>query len=108
MASFNHGHMHHVILDVVEERKRQHEAHGEQDLPITHATARAIMPTDVYARHVCATAEQDGVLSYAHLLIEELAEVISAPTLEAQRAELVQVAALAVQAIGCIDRRSGK
>ena len=107
MVAFNDELMATALDDVSAERLRQHEAHGEQDLPITHASAAAIMPTEESARRACEWAEKRGHLSYAHLLIEEVTEAMAAPTPEAQRAELVQVAALAVQAIECIDRRSG-
>jgi hypothetical protein len=97
-----------IWRDVLFERARQHAAHGEQNIPIAHDSAADLLPSEACTRRECEWAENRGVLSYGHLLVEELAEVMSAPTPEAQRAELVQVAALAVQAIECLDREATK
>lgn len=97
-----------VVRDVIAERHRQHAKWGEQDLSWdVHPSDREML----YALLMNSRAQQEGgASSYAYVLIEEVCEALlceGAP-LERQwrRAELVQVAAVAVQAIEAGDREA--
>lgn len=92
---------------VLTERVRQDETHGEQNLPDDTG-----LP---YSGHVraCAqadydTAEQEGRPTWRLILQEEVAEAFAETDPARLRAELVQVAAVAVQWIEAIDRREGR
>lgn len=109
-----------VLVDVAAERARQVIKWGEQnhpdgtgpgvtiELPVTSAyplpvaTGRTL---EVWARHRCKAAPDEGGDTYERILTEEWAEVIASPSgSEALRAELVQVAAVAVAWAEKLDR----
>lgn len=93
-----------VLLDVLAERHRQHERFGEQALPDgtgdQHRRQRA-----VDAQRLADLATSHGFLSWRLVLEEEVAEALAESDPVALRAELVQVAAVAVQWCEAIDRR---
>ena len=114
-----------VLQEVADERKRQDAKWGEQNHPNLSPTAQG---TSVYgpahraASIMClplADAARDrvehlarvGMLGYADIAVEELAEAIEQAALgdDAKlRAELVQTAAVLVAWMECIDRRRAK
>lgn len=103
--------MREVLEQVAIERQAQHAKWGEQDHPdVLHSEygtclAHGIIQADL-ARIACDSAAQRGACTYAHILIEETAEAIEAAGSAIDlRAELVQVAAVAVAWIEAIDRR---
>lgn len=57
------------------------------------------------AKESCERAFAEGRGTWAHILVEEVAEALGAPTEVDLREELVQVAAVAIQWVRCIDRR---
>lgn len=98
-----------VVAEVTQERFNQHEKWGEQNHPnfprldSFAAEEQKTMADD--ARAECQDAFKNGAGSYYHILNEELAEAYAeANNPEALRAELIQVAAVAVAWVEKIDR----
>jgi hypothetical protein len=104
-----------VLAEVRAERARQDATWGQQDHP--DATRGAFygdygIISESDARERCDVAAKDGMCTFAHILIEEVAEAIDAALIDGGthdqdlRKELVQVAAVAVSWIEAIDRRT--
>lgn len=97
-----------AVLDAVAaERGRQDNQWGEQNHPDGTAadfTARAMRDS---ARVVCESKAKRGALTWADVLDEEYWEARAETDPARLRAELVQVAAVAVAWIEAIDRRTG-
>lgn len=94
-----------VLLDVRAERLRQHERFGEQSLPDGTGSARQADNRDV-AQYWCELSTRSGSLAWRDVLDEEVAEALAESDPGRLRAELVQVAAVAVQWIEALDRRA--
>ncbi|ASR85071.1 hypothetical protein SEA_PHELPSODU_60 [Mycobacterium phage PhelpsODU] len=118
---------------IVEERKRQEAKWGEQDhpnvdrivleygeAPTQNSMARFYeVPTALRAKFRTGQAAAAGECTWAHILIEEVAEAIEAATvhdlalltpeqtLAELRSELVQIAAVAVAWIENLDGKAG-
>lgn len=96
-----------VLGEVATERKRQHAKWGEQDHPDgTGGTAHGGL-SDVY-RQECEAAFREGRGTYADILLEEVFEAMEEDDPAKLRAELIQVAAVAVAWVEAIDRRVNK
>lgn len=63
-----------------------------------------LVMTERNAKLQCEKARKNGRLTWAHILVEEVAEAVDAPTPQERIAELVQVAAMAVAWIDSIQR----
>lgn len=107
-----------VLAEVAAERARQDEKWGQQDWPSvtkrfqgSHPHLVALhygIPSADTARRICDEAHAAGRGTFAHILIEEVAEAIGClDDEESMREELVQVAAVAVAWVQAIDRRRG-
>lgn len=99
---------HRVLGEVAAERVRQFEKFGAQPTPMADpADSPACYETIAeYAKEAFESAISDGTISHAKILAEEVAEFYEAAHMEQlqnARAELVQVAAVAVKAIEQID-----
>lgn len=98
--------------DAICERAAQDVRWGESnhpDLPagVKHPCAFFALPTAQAAQLSCEDAFRRGTGSNAHILVEEVAEAIEAATDPVRlRAELVQVAGVALKWIEQIDRRA--
>jgi len=96
-----------VLAAVGAERVRQRVRWGENDWPDGTGTA-----TDhaalIDARDDYARTFNEGSGSWRAILAEEVAEAFAESAPESLRAELVQVAAVAVQWIEAIDRRGAR
>jgi hypothetical protein len=108
-----------ILAEIGQERRRQIERWGEQNHPsldvlLVHRTPERMadeyeIPTEARAKAMTEAAMRRGELTWGHILVEELAEAVEAGVLNgehAMRAELVQVAAVAVAWIEAIDRRT--
>lgn len=93
-----------VCDEVARERIRQHERWGEQSLPDGTGGDEFGWGADM-ARVECEDAVDDGYVTFRHVLAEEVAEAFAESDPEKLRAELVQVAACAIQWVEAIDRR---
>ena len=93
-----------VLLEIRDERRRQDLKWGQQNHPWNHGYSWAHLTTAARARTKVNTLARKHRLDYAGILAEEFYETLEADTLQAARAELIQVAAVAVAAIESIDR----
>lgn len=92
-----------VLQEVANERARQHAKWGEQNLPFW--TPKVI---DVYladsAKKSCDNAFANGEGTWRCILQEEYREALAESDPLLVRAELIQLAAVAVQIVEAIDR----
>lgn len=110
-----------VLEEVSQERVRQDEKWGEQnhpngtgdDVPMLHGEPipkphEQVAPTmgslAYTARRVTDKYAKNGALTYADILLEEVGEALAEHHPAALRAELIQVAAVAVAWVEKIDR----
>jgi hypothetical protein len=109
-----------VLLEVGAERERQDAKWGEQNHPdgtgaFSVREGGRVLPDEYVgavradrareAKSACDRAAAEGRLTYLHILREEVAEAAAEHDPALLRAELVQVAAVAVKWIEAIDRR---
>ena len=91
-----------MILDeLVAERARQDRAWGEQN----HADGLDPLLGELLEREARRELHRPGRVSWSAILLEEVGEALRAPTDEALRGELVQVAAVVVAWLEALDRR---
>ncbi|HEX2142998.1 MAG TPA: hypothetical protein VHG10_00680 [Glycomyces sp.] len=93
-----------VLDEVAAERARIDAKWGEQNHPDGTGDYPEIIEADV-AKMVCQDAADDGRLDWLHILREEVAEAFAESDPTKLRAELIQVAAVAVAWVEAIDRR---
>lgn len=93
-----------VLLEVDTERDGQDEKWGEQNHPDGTGYAYLQEKAD-QARRDCNLAAATGTVTWRHILREEYYEALACTDDQQLRAELVQVAAVAVSWIEAIDRR---
>ncbi len=93
-----------VLEEVYAERERQQAKWGEQNHPDgTGSLHHKHAATE--ARRACNQAADEGYITYAHILDEEVQEAFAESDSDKLREELVQVAAVAVAWVEAIDRR---
>lgn len=94
-----------VLTEIESERGRQDRKFGAQNCPDgtggIAAACRAFR-----SRSDCDAADGLGRKTWRHILDEEVAEALAETEADRLRAELVQVAAVAVAWIEAIDRRA--
>jgi len=95
-----------VLDEIAYERTAQDQKWGEQNHP--NGTNRILEHFAIKRRLACQRAARDGNVTWRHILDEEVAEASAAEDPTALRAELVQVAAVAVAWIEAIDRRAAR
>ena len=103
-----------VVVEVLEERERQNAKWGVQDHP--NGTGPNKLPMPYSSGQWCASfaaqqlgfitdhAAEQGTVTYLHILREEVFEAFAEDDPAKLRAELIQVAAVAVQWVEAIDR----
>lgn len=112
-----------VLDEIAAERERQTAKHGDQaHLPDGTGPDKWLSMDYYYIRRhgirrdhlaewaktrtdAASQSKGDGSITFEHILTEEWAEAMAESDQDALRAELVQVAATAVQWIEAIDRR---
>ena len=99
-----------VLAEVVAERVRQQRKWGEQNHPDGTGPGTlgilCLCGRDVgEAQDLCVRSFREGRGTYAHILWEEVAEALAVSDAARLREELLQVAAVAVAWVECIDRR---
>lgn len=103
--------LHDVLTDIAAERARQDEKWGEQNHPDgtgADYTLAEVAELDVrFARTRCDRAFERGAGSWEHILFEEFCEAMAEDDPVRLRAELLQLAAVAVHWIEAIDQRLG-
>lgn len=95
-----------VLREVLAERQRQDAKWGEQNHP--DDTSVDDEPWADWAREDCDRAARDGKLTWRLILGEEVWEAFAETDPVKLRAELIQVAAVAVNWVEAIDRRLAK
>lgn len=103
-ATSAHTGLDRVLADVTVEREAQHDTWGIQQLPDGTGPRWATVADD--ARRECERAAAAGELTWRHVLVEEVAEALAEDDPARLRAELVQVAAVAVQWLQAVDRQA--
>lgn len=100
-----------VLADVVRERARQDVKWGQQNHTDGTGERVEVIPlwdgVDFadFAKKSTDFAARAGVVTWRDILLEEVAEAFAESDPDLLRAELVQVAAVAVQWVEAIDRR---
>lgn len=101
------------LADIAKERMAQDKKFGEQNHPDGTGNIFPVARYGTYtapeaaelARYDCNEAAKGGYLEWRHILLEEVFEAIAESDPELLRAELIQVAAVAVAWVEHIDRR---
>lgn len=110
--------MENIFKEFMDERVRQDEKFGEQNIPCldqtllnreNSCTAERMceeyeIPTESRAKQLCETAMQLDSITYAHIASEEFSEVVSALDPVTRRKELIQLGAVVLGWIEKIDR----
>lgn len=92
-----------ILMEVLEERRRQRAKWGEQNYP--DGTNADWIKTRDMAQSATDAATSCGALTWLHVLYEEVCEAFAEDQPEALRSELIQVAAVAISWIEALDRR---
>lgn len=100
-----------IFAEIEAERARQDAKWGEQNHPSVPQPVFSHVEFDrredaELARAACDRAAREGRCTWMHIAREEFAEAIAETDAAAQRAELVQLAAVVVAWIECLDRRA--
>ena len=99
-----------ALADVSHERRMQDAKWGpidEKMLTIPNGTGRSVQIVEAeIAKSLCETAFREGRGSFALILLEEVAEAMAESDEAKLRAELTQVAAVAVKWIEVLGRRA--
>ena len=95
-----------VIDEVAAERRRQDDKWGEQRHLDGVATTDVDRVAAETARRACGAAADNGTLTWRLILDEEVHEAFAEADPALLRAELIQVAAVAVAWVEAIDRRA--
>lgn len=110
--------MKNIIEEIQNEVIRQHEKWGQQNHPSLDqillgrpgsCTPQRMceeyeIPTESRAKQKCDIASNRKGITWGHIAVEELSEVISAFNSKARREELIQLAAVCISWIDSIDR----
>lgn len=111
MNADQHKHTLNVCAEVMHERERQHAKWGEQNHPsisrefTDYVTRMTRFPIELEARRECNRMTNEGRVTYAHIALEEFAEVIFAVDEKHRKGELIQLAAVCVAWVEAIDRK---
>lgn len=92
------------LVDVAGELRRQTDTWGQQN-HIDGTGHVQFRHDSMVARTRCERARDEGTMSWRHVLAEEVAEAFAESDVVRLRAELIQVAAVAVNWAEHIDRR---
>ena len=95
---------HRILHDIITETARAEKLHAK-DYP--DGTSANLTPLAQQFRMLAEAKEDVGMVTWADVLGEETAEAISETDPARLRAELVQVASVAVRWIASLDRREG-
>ena len=110
-----------VVRNVMAERERQDVKWGVQEHPMVHPSfvgrhaqmaARSYeIPGERRAKDLCQKAAESADLDWTRIIVEEVSEFVAAAVtgdMTKVRDELVQVAACAIAAVECLDRRQAE
>lgn len=94
-----------ILDDVNAERIRQDQKWGPLSYQVGSNAREFEMPSESRAQSLCDQAHKDGKLTWGHILVEELAEVLDSFSEEEREKELIQLAAVAVWAVEDLRRK---
>lgn len=95
-----------LCIEVLAERAKQDTKWGEQNHDSVHKGATGLIANAKQARAFCDRMFMEKTMAWEDIAVEELAEAIDAKNDAERRGELVQLAAVVVAWIECIDRRT--
>ena len=102
-----------TLNEVLQERYKQEIKWGEQNHPngtypgcISNMIDDGESSAPYDARNLCERKAKDGFITYAHILWEEFCEAMDEVDDNKLRKELIQVAAVAVAWVECIDKKN--
>jgi len=97
-----------ILKAIHDERERQDAKWGVQDHEIRTPTHTIEEDKDLARRfrEMCDARAHLGIMTWRDIFLEEVFEVFAEESPARQRSELVQVAAVAVSMIECIDRKA--
>lgn len=95
-----------VLAEVADERLRQIDKWPE-DYP-DGTGSNALVRLRDFSQGICKAAASAGVVTFTQILQEEVAEALAEADPVRLRAELIQVAAVAIKWIEALDRRPAK
>lgn len=96
-----------ILAEVRNERAKQEQRWGEQNHRNGTGTPDQILLAEL-AKSLCQERAVNESLSWSDILQEEFSEALAEASPVKLRAELVQVAAVAVAWIECIDRKAAE
>ncbi len=95
-----------ALDDMCEERQKQDQKWGVQHhIDLMPCTKKARTLDEEQRKRECKAADNNGTLTWEHILNEEVAEAYNAKDVASMRQELVQAAAVLVAWIEDIDSR---
>lgn len=94
-----------IMADVKAERDRQDARWGKQLHP--NGTSTKFKPLADAARNACRAADTNGMNTWAHIVREEFWEVLSETDRDKLRGELIQLIAVNVAWVECLDEQAG-
>jgi type IV pilus biogenesis protein CpaD/CtpE len=97
-----------VEREIRDERDRQDAKWGEQNHPDGTGPDGNRQAMADMARELCQRLAAIGVVTFYHILLEEVYEAMAEEDPARLRAELIQVAAVAAQWVEAIDRRTAR
>ena len=105
-----------ILSSILREREKQDSKWGEQNHPsVIPRGTQPVLCGILQAhydelrderRHECQEAAAAGLCTWTHIALEELWEAIACRTDAERREELIQLAAVVVAWIECIDRKA--
>lgn len=98
-----------IFQEIHDERERQDAKRGEQNHPVRdEEMASEFEQAAKTAKWACDVLSSAGCVTWHNILFEECCEVFAESDPARQREELIQVAAVAISIIECIDRKAGQ
>lgn len=99
-----------IAGEIMQERDRQDQKWGRQNHPSVHRKDCSLLYdlTQADAKDRCARMVAADALTWEDIAVEELLEALEASSEAERREELVQLAAVCVAWIECIDRRGAR
>jgi hypothetical protein len=96
-----------IFTEILKERINQDKKWGEQNHPMvrTKKIIKSLKNEAGIFKNQNNTDSKNGKCSWYNIFMEEFLEAFSETTPEKQREEMIQVAAVAIAIIECLDRK---
>jgi hypothetical protein len=106
MTPRNEEHVNKLLAEVWTERAAQDGVWGEQHHPL--GTDEGYVSVAAHWRSTCDAADSLGIVTWRDILLEEVYEALAETDPQKARAELIQVAAVALSMVEDIDLRGAQ